>query len=342
VYQYIVMKSTLTKLALMCLSATYLQAAQPADHLVFEDATNGVGPGKGKHLVFLSGDEEYRSEEAMPMMAQILNKQGFKCTVLFSMNPDGTVNPDNQKSLANSQALDSADAIVMSLRFRNWDDASMQRFENALQRGTPIVALRTSTHAFNTAKDGKWAKYAYNAKASTGWEKGFGRHVLGETWVNHHGKHKVEGCRTIVEAANKANSILNGVDTIFVTTDVYGANPQPDSTILLRGEVTKTLDSSSAAVEGKKNSPMQPVAWTRNYKNASDKTNKILTTTMGASTDLTAESLRRLVANGVFWGLGLTVPDKVDVTIPGEYKPSPYSFKKYRKGLKPADFVIKP
>jgi len=333
------MKSSLIKLLLICLSATYIQAAQAADHLVFE---GGDGPGKGKHIAFLSGDEEYRSEEAMPLMAQILNQQGFKCTVLFSMNADGTVNPDNQKSLSNSKALDSADAIVMSLRFRNWDDAAMQRFENALQRGIPIIALRTSTHAFNFPKNSKWAKYAYNANADTGWKKGFGRHVLGETWVNHHGKHKVEGCRTQVEAANKANSILNGVGTIFVTTDVYGTNPQPDSTILLRGEVTKTLDPNSPSVEGKKNNPMQPVAWTRIYKNASGKTNKILTTTMGAASDLVDENLRRLVGNGVFWGLGIDVPAKLDVTIPGEFKPSPYSFKKYKKGLKPVDFIVTP
>lgn len=333
------MKKLLHLSMFISIATARLIGAQPADHLVFE---GGDGPGKGKHIVFLSGDEEYRSEEAMPMMAQVLNKQGFKCTVLFSMNADGTVNPDNQKSLSHSQSLDSADAIVMSLRFRNWDDTSMQRFEKAFLRGIPVVALRTSTHAFNFPKNSKWAKYSFNSKADTGWTKGFGRHVLGETWVSHHGKHKVQGCRTHIEAANKANSILNGVGTIFCTTDVYGANPQPDSTILLRGAVTKTLAPDSAAVEGKQNNPMQPVAWTRNYKNASGKTNKIFTTTMGASTDLVDENLRRLVANGVFWGLGLEVPAKVDVTIPGDYKPSPYSFKAYKKGLKPVDFMVTP
>src|SRR5215510_1485734 len=108
------------------------------------------GPGQGKHVVLLSGDEEYRSEEALPMLAKILSQRhGFKCTVLFALDPDGTINPENQKSLAGAEALDTADAIVMSLRFRNWPDDQMQRFVNAWQRGVPIVALRTSTHAFN-------------------------------------------------------------------------------------------------------------------------------------------------------------------------------------------------
>jgi hypothetical protein len=32
----------------------------------------GEGPGKGKHIVFVSGEESYRSEESMPQMARIL------------------------------------------------------------------------------------------------------------------------------------------------------------------------------------------------------------------------------------------------------------------------------
>src|SRR6188472_2546993 len=78
----------------------------------------GSGPGNGRHIVFLAGDEEYRSEEALPMLAKILSQRhGFKCTVLFSLDPDGTINPNNGKSLSNGAAagLETADAIVMSL-----------------------------------------------------------------------------------------------------------------------------------------------------------------------------------------------------------------------------------
>src|SRR3954451_12961629 len=111
------------------------------------------GPGKGKHIVFLSGDEEYRSEEGLPMLAKILSQRhGFKCTVLFALDPDGTINPDNQNSLPGAEALDSADAIVMQLRFRDWPDEQMQHFIDAYQRGVPIVGLRTSTHAFQVKK----------------------------------------------------------------------------------------------------------------------------------------------------------------------------------------------
>ncbi|MDF1850604.1 MAG: c-type cytochrome [Verrucomicrobiales bacterium] len=313
-----------------------LQANSPdSDHLVFE---GGDGPGKGKHVVFLSGDEEYRSEEALPMLATILSKEGFKCTVLFSLDPDGTVNPDNGGNLSHPEALDTADAIVMSLRFRHWDDKAMEHFEKAFERGVPVVALRTSTHAFNFPKESKWQKYSWRAPKDLGWEKGFGRQVLGETWVNHHGKHKVEGLRSQVEEENKDHPILNGVGTIFVPSDVYGANPLQPSTILLRGAVTETLEPDSKEVAAK-NNPMQPAAWTRDYKHEDGTVNKIFTTTMGASNDLLDANLRRLVLNGVYWGLGLDVPEKLDVTPPEGYAPSMFSFKGYKAGLRPVDFI---
>ncbi|MFK7910036.1 MAG: PVC-type heme-binding CxxCH protein [Akkermansiaceae bacterium] len=325
-------------LPVACLAALSLHStaiAQPADHLVFQ----GSGAGKDKHIVLLAGDEEYRSEEALPMLGQMLSKHhGFKCTVLFSMNDKGEVDPKNQKSLSNPAALDSADLIVMSLRFRNWNDAAMEKFEKAIQRGTPIIALRTSTHAFKFPKNSKWFKYSFNASKETGWHKGFGRHVLGETWVNHHGQHKKEGCRSVVEDANKNHPILNGVGTIFAESDVYGTNPPSDVTILQRGQVTKTLDPKSEPV-AKKNNPMQPLTWIREYKNASGKTNKIFTTTMGAASDLDDANLRRLVANACFWALNLEVPKSAKVDVPASYKPTFYGFNTFKKGTKPADHI---
>src|SRR5437764_4676601 len=108
------------------------------------------GPGKGKHIVFMSGDEEYRSEEALPMLAKILSQRhGFTCTVLFALDPDGTINPNNQKSLPGAEALDSADIVVTSLRFRAYSDEIMQHFAAAYNKGAAFVGLRTSTHAFS-------------------------------------------------------------------------------------------------------------------------------------------------------------------------------------------------
>ena len=156
--RYLAILSASTALIFAASISTAQEVANSAsspDHLLFE-GTNG--PGEGKHVVLLAGDEEYRSEEAMPMLAQILARQGFKTTVLFSLDENGNVNPDAGEHLSRPKALDSADAIVMSLRFRHWQDEAMEKFEAALNRGTPIIALRTSTHAFNFPKDSKWVE----------------------------------------------------------------------------------------------------------------------------------------------------------------------------------------
>jgi hypothetical protein len=306
-----------------------------------------AGPGGGRHVVLLAGDEEYRSEEALPMLAKILSQRhGFKCTVLFSVDTDGTINPKNTQSLSDSALLDSADAIVMLLRFRNWPDEDMARFDKRVKAGVPIVALRTSTHAFNgLSKDGPWASWNYNNAG------GFGKRVLGETWLTHWGKHKVEATRGVVEPSARNHPLLSGITDIFGDTDVYEAYPPADATILVRGLVLQTLtpDSPPASYAKRRvtdkmeqgvNEPPMPVAWARLYRNDAGATNRILTTTMGSATDLESEGLRRLIVNGVYWGLGIDVPARADVALVDEYLPSFYGFDGFRKGLRATDFAL--
>src|SRR3954452_17720813 len=86
------------------------------------------GPGKGKKIVFISGDEEYRSEEGLPMLAKILAvRHGFKCTVLFPIDPaDGMINPNIQTNIPGFEEIASADMVVMQLRFRELPDEKMK------------------------------------------------------------------------------------------------------------------------------------------------------------------------------------------------------------------------
>ena len=306
-----------------------------------------AGPGGGRHVVLLAGDEEYRSEEALPMLAKILSQRhGFKTTVLFSVDPDGTINPKAAGSLSNPEALDTADAIVMLLRFRAWSDTDMARFDKRLRAGVPIVALRTSTHAFNNLpKGGPWESWNWNNAG------GFGKRVLGETWLTHWGRHKVEATRGAIEPAQRGNPVLRGITDIFGDTDVYEAYPPADATVLVRGLVLQTLSPESPPASYSKrrandkqeqgvNEPPMPVVWTRVNKNDNGTSNKILTSTMGSATDLENEGLRRLIVNGVYWGLGLDVPSRADVTIVDEYTPSFYGFDGFRKGLRASDFAL--
>ncbi len=301
----------------------------------------GAGPGAGKHVVLLAGDEEYRSEEALPMLGKILSERhGFKCTVLFSVNEDGTINPDASKSVGKPEAIDSADVIVMSLRFRDWPDEALAHFDKAIQRGVPVVALRTSTHAFKLSGSKEHGAYTR-----------FGEDVLGSGWVSHWGNHKGEATRGVIEPGAEDHPILNGVEDVFGDTDVYEAYPPEDAAILLRGRVLQGMSPDDGPAEREKkrasdgetqnvNDPMMPVAWTREVKNKAGGVNKIVTTTMGSSTDLASEGLRRFVVNGVFWGLEMEVPEKADVELVGEYEPTAYSFGGYKKGVKASDHEL--
>jgi len=330
------------------LAMTLVLATAPAA-LAQISFTGKEGPGKGKKVVLLSGDEEYRSEEAMPMLARLLSeKHGFDCTVVFAINPTtGEIDPKQASNLPGMEALDSADLCILSLRFRAPLDEQMKHFADYLAAGKPFIALRTSTHAFNYPKDSK-SPYAKFGWTSAEWKQGFGEQVLGETWVSHWGKHKAEATRGVLEPSAQGNALLKGVTDIFGTTDVYEAAPPADAVILARGLVLKGMKPTDEPADYLKkgkdgevpvNNPAQPIVWTREYKGESGKTNKVLTTTMGSATDLENESLRRLIVNASYAFTGLAIPEKADVGIVGEYKPSFYGFDGHAKGKKPADYV---
>ena len=267
----------------------------------------GEGPGKNRHIVLISGDEEYRSEECLPMLGKILSQRhGFKCTVLFAINPvDGTIHPNEQHNIPGMEALASADLVIMALRYRSLPDNQMKFFVDYLNAGKPIIGLRTSTHAFNYAADST-SPYAYFGQDGGPWRGGFGKQVLGETWVSHHGNHKVESTRGVVVAENHKHPILRGVENVWGPTDVYGINQLPaDAKILLRGAVLAGMNPEDPPVDGPKNDPMMPLAWTLPYKSESGTVARIFCTTMGASQDFSNEGLRRLVVNACFWCVGL-------------------------------------
>ena len=101
------------------------------------------GPGCGKHIVFVTGDEEYRSEESMPQLAKILAlRHGFKCTVLFAIDPKtGEIDPLKLDNIPGLEALRTADLMVLFVRFRELPDAQMKEIIDYTNSGRPIVAF---------------------------------------------------------------------------------------------------------------------------------------------------------------------------------------------------------
>ena len=297
------------------------------------------GTGNGKTIVLVSGDEEYRTEESMPMLAKILSqKHGFHCKVLFAWDSTGKhIDPNNQAGVRGWQHLKSADLMLIGTRFRKPSAEQAQHVTEFLNAGKPIIGIRTATHAFNGS--GKFGdKISYGA---------FGPLVMGEGWVSHHGRHKGEGARGVIVEKNAKHPILNGVKDVFGPSDVYGIKrvTAERDTILLRGAVTTTLDPKSPNVEGKKNDPMQPLAWLHPYEAPNGTGGTTFCTTMGASVDLVSEDLRRLLVNATYHLTGLKVPKKADVAYVDPFHPSFYGFIRDKNhwpslDMQPADYGL--
>ncbi|MEX2121458.1 MAG: ThuA domain-containing protein [Pirellulales bacterium] len=313
-------------------------AAEPAETSV---VYVGKGPGSGKQIVLISGDEEYRSEEALPQLGKILaNHHGFRCTVLFAIDrEDGTINPNQNDNIPGLEALESADLMVIFTRFRRLPDEQMKHIVEYVESGRPIIGMRTSTHAFDL-ETGEYARYGWR---STEWDGGFGRQVLGETWISHHGKHGSQSTRGLVADGAGDHPILRGIGDgdIWGPTDVYGVRlPLPgDSQPLVMGQVVEGMKPTDEPAAGAQNEPMMPIAWVKTYTGSRGKTGRVFTTTMGASQDLASEGLRRLLVNACYWCLGMEeqIPAKSKVTLVGDYAPLPFATGKFKPGVKPAD-----
>ncbi|MCW9705315.1 ThuA domain-containing protein [Fodinibius salsisoli] len=325
----------LTSLNIQCVDA------QQGEQWISYEA--GEGAGNGKHIVLVSGDEEYRSEEALPLLGEILAKHhGFETTVLFAIDPEtGNVDPEHQTNIPGLEQLQEADLMVLFTRFRELPDEQMKYIDEYIHSGKPILGMRTATHAFNYKRntDSPYAKYDY-ASEQEGWEGGFGRQILGETWIDHHGVHGEEGTRGLVDGIEqrKGHPILRGVDDIWGPTDVYGVRElEGNPNVLVWGQPTEGM-TPEASLNWQKS--VMPVAWTKEYTSEAGNTSRIFTTTMGASVDLKSEDLRRLLVNASYWGLQMEedIPEESDVSIDGAYNPTMFGFGDHQKGMKPSDF----
>ncbi len=307
-------------------------AAMAEDQWVVYEGMEGLG--KGKHIVLIGADDEYRSEQLIPQLGKILaTHHGFKCTVLFPINKAGEIDPPTQDNIPGLEALMTADLLVMFLRFRDLPDDQMKLILDYANSGKPMVSLRTNTHPFNFTKNKTYAKWDWRAKGET--QGGFGRQVFGETWISHYGVHQKESTRAYPAEGAKDHPIVRGVEDVWGPSDVYGITTlHGDCKPVLMGQVLVGMKPTDAANTAKK--PL-PVAWTKTYTGESGKTAKVFTTTMGHVGDFESEGFRRVMVNACYWLLEMEVPAKAKVDIVGEFKPTGIGFGKHVKGVKPAD-----
>jgi len=300
---------------------------------LFALAMTGVATAAEKqHIVFVTGDEEYRSEESMPMMAKILAEQhGFRCTVCYALADDGTINPTRLDNIAGLEALKTADLMVMFTRFRALPDDQLQLILDYANSGKPMIGFRTTSHAF-----------LYKSSPNNKWNDAFGRNIFGQKWITHHGHEKGEFLTAVTPIAEqKDNPILRGIEPFSVPSWLYhvtggGDKLEGDCTLLLEG---KSLVSGHEKAKRTERYPTtQPVAWTKGYMGTSGKTAKVFFTTLGHPHDFRADAMRKLVVNAVYWSLGreAEIPatgSKADLI--GKFDLTTAASGGNRKGIKP-------
>ena len=234
------------------------------------------------HVVFVTGDDEYRSEISMPMIAAILEKRhGMKTSVAYARP-----RPQAQNHIEGLEALETADLMVMFTRYRALPDAELNRILAYVKSGKPLVGFRTSTHAFN-----------YPAGSPhTDLNDGFGLETWGQKWITHHGH---TSTTAVTRQPGATHPILNGVDDFAAQSWLYHVEP-------LNGPATILLNGRSVGSEKKDTTkwPLtQPVAWTREHDGA-----RVFFTTLGHPGDFEQPAMRRLAVNGILWALGRDVP----------------------------------
>lgn len=257
---------------------------------VLSAATLGLSAApKRPHIVFVSGDHEYGSEETFPLLAAELEKNyGMQTTVLKS-SPDENA----EENIPGLEALAKADLAVFFLRWRRLPADQVEHIRKYLNSGRPVVAFRTTTHSFNYPKGHPLEIWNSFAPDYIGGPPGWGN---GHT---HYG-HKSSTDVRVIPAA-ESDPILTGVDRSFhVRSWLYHVLPKyppADAKPLLMGR----------SVDSEKKDPVEnPVAWT--WKNKAGA--KVFVTTMGHPEDFQVEAFQRLVINGMHWAVGKPVPKK--------------------------------
>lgn len=302
----------------------------------------GEGPGKGKHIVLIAADQEYRSEQAMPMMAGILSKHhGFDCTVLFGVNQEGLVDPTlpvypkkgeedsfQKHNIPGLEHLEEADLVIFFPRLLTLPKEQLDLIVQYLDSGKPFLTLRTGNHGFR----GPLPYEVDGKKVSFG-------HIVGGSFMGHHGNWHRDSTRGDIVDERKDHPILKGVKDIWGPSDVYrtfkeGTGLPEGCTALVYGQ--PLIGREQGGESNPKKIPL-PVVWIKNWETTTSQSARVLHSTMGSARDLENPGLRRLIINGVYWGIGLedqiTAERSVDYT--SEYQPLASGFAYEKLGVVP-------
>jgi type 1 glutamine amidotransferase len=271
--------------------------------LVFSSAlpysARSAEPSDIPRVVFVTGDHEYGSESTMPLVATELEKNYRMRATVLKAYPDENA----ETNIPGLEALDQADLAVLFLRWRQLPKEQLAHIEKYLNSGKPVVAFRTTTHAFHYPKGHELEKWNAFAADYLGGPPGWG------SGHYHYGHTSSTDVSVVAPAAD--DPILKGVDRTFHARSwlyhVLPKYPPANAKVLLVGK---------AVNPERKDAVDNPVAWT--WKNKAG--GKVFMTTLGHPEDFKVEAFQRLIINAIHWALGKPIParwaGKINIDVP--------------------------
>ena len=247
-------------------------------------AEAGDRAAEPRHIVFMITEDpqNYEAHVNIPPFAEHLEAEhGYRTTVLLG---EGEPTAFHFPGL---EVLDEADLLVMFFRRRALPDRQMQQLRDYLDDGGPLIALRTTNHAFSLRDDIEGEPAAGH---EDWWD--FVPEVLG---ARNRGFAPVEpGTDVSVVEEHADHPILDGVEPTQWHTDsnLYLSHPLVDEEahVLLRGE-SPTADGDDRHIE--------PIAWTRSANGS-----RVFYTSLGHPADFAEHpQFTRMLHNAVRWAL---------------------------------------
>jgi type 1 glutamine amidotransferase len=205
--------------------------------------------------IHLIGVGEYEAAQSLAGFKKHL-EQDYRVECTASLGGNG-------KKLDNLDPLKTADLLVIFARRLNLPEEQMAILREHWQKGRPIVAMRTSSHAFQPEDNAI-----------------FDRKVLGGDYTGS-GSYTTP-FKAIAAKDQAGHPVLKGVGPI-TSRGYYNNGKLAEDAVVLQ------------VVESERKTPL-PVTWTHTYK-----AGRTIYTSMGVPEDFKDENFRRLLRNAIFW-----------------------------------------
>ncbi len=221
------------------------------------------------------------------------------------------ITTDTREDIPGMEQIADADLAVLAIRRRALAYESMLAFQEYLEAGKPILAFRTTSHAFDPTGDYQHLPDITEVDPGeldpgdpVAW-RSFDNDVLGCDYDGY-----PSGATAVrMPAGAMDHPIMEGLEGPYALREtMYRSAPLGETTeLLLMGAcIDGGLDNPRYHRDQDEEVPDEPLAWTNDYNGA-----PIFYTSMGGLPAWDADWYQRMMLNALFWLLDEPAPDNL-------------------------------